>query len=201
MAGGIINYQREMDELQERSRRSSSFSLPYTESTPFPVKAGPGHITKGILKRLPGEKSYASGQTVANRVNTMVEFPGVTRFPKNGSGIIIGGKLTKSNTSVQNVGFRIWLYQISFPLDAASKDGNPLEIRWGRRDDRIGYMDFDTFSVGVDCAESQAYIGLGQSLLFSMNAGNSLYGLVQTLNPYVAMSEEELDFYLHISQD
>lgn len=44
----VIHYQSEMDALQERSRRSSAIQLPYTEINPFPVKAGPGRVSKGV---------------------------------------------------------------------------------------------------------------------------------------------------------
>lgn len=201
MSDDVVNYQQEMDALVERSRQNKSMVLPYTLHKPLPVQAGPGRVSKGMLKRLNGARSYAAGQTVAHKNNTMIEFPDVTRFDNNGSGIIIGAKLTKTNTLVQSVAFRLWLYQITFPLDPVTKDGNPYEIRWQRRDDRIGYLDFDTFYVGQDCAESQAYVGLGQSLLFTMGSANSLYGILQTLTPYPALSAEEMHLYLHISQD
>ena len=86
-------------------------------------------------------------------------------------------------------------------MDPVARDGRNHEIMWKRRDERIGYLDFETFIVGTDCVESQALIGIGQSLLFSLGEGNSLYGLVQTMSPYNAQANEEIDIYIHISQD
>jgi len=190
-----------MEELVIRSRANKDFKLPYTEHTPFPVKAGPGRIVKGQLRRLPGDRAYAAAESIAHNPDAVVTFNNVTRFANNGSGVIIGGKATKNTANVLNVGFRIWLYQSPFNLTAQGEDGGEFSIRWGRRDTRIGYLDFENFVMGTQCAESQGLIGLGQSLLFGMQEGNSLYGLVQTKRPYEAKSEEEIDFYLHISQD
>jgi hypothetical protein len=196
------NDQIEMEALVERSRHR--VELDYTESDPFPVKAGPGKIVKGTLTRLTGAKSYASGTSISNASGTMVTFKDVTRSIDNsgGSGIILGSKLTKNTQSIVNVSFRIWLYQTEFgsTLNPSNEDGGPLQIRWRRSDDRIGYLDFIDFTSGFDCAESYAYVGLGQSILFS-TITNNLYGLVQTLTPYEAISEEQFRFYLHCSSD
>jgi hypothetical protein len=209
------NDQAEMEALVGRSR--SRQQLDYADNSPLPVKAGPGRIIKGSLMRLTGDKSYGAGMSVSNANGTMVAFENVTRTltkdtnpygfvttnaPSTGSGVILGSKLTKNTMSINNVSFRIWLYQVNFAtsLNPASEDGSPLQIRWRRRDDRIGYLDFLDFTMGFDCAESYAYVGLGQSILFS-TITNNLYGLVQTLTPYQAISQEQFDFYLHVASD
>ena len=198
----MANDQTEMDQLRIRSK--AKVELDYSESDPFPVKAGPGKIVKGSLVRLTGSRSYASGTSIANALGTMVTFSNFTRAmgDEGGSGIILGSKLTKNTQSITNVSFRIWLYQTEFgsSLNPSGEDGGPLQIRWRRRDDRIGYLDFLDFNAGFDCAESYAYVGLGQSILFSTRT-NNIYGLVQTLTPYKAVSQEQLDFYLHVSSD
>lgn len=205
--------QEEMDRLVTISQKGRGQLVDvnrrvYTPTNPFPVQAGPGRIIKGSLKRLPGQKSYGAGESIASTVigpdgapNAGVIFPDVTRFSGGGSGVILGGKVTKTNTSVA-ASFRIWLYQRAFPLVPSENDGEPLQIRWGRRDDRLGYLDFDTFVSGFNCAESLGFIGVSQSLLFGMPMNsNTLFGLVQTKVPYVADSEEQIDFYVHVSQD
>jgi hypothetical protein len=125
------NDQTEMEALVERSRHR--VELDYTEADPFPVKAGPGKIIKGSLIRLTGNRSYASGTSIANASGTMVTFKDVTRSLDSGggSGIILGSKLTKNTQSITNVSFRIWLYQTEFgsTLNPSGEDGGPLQIR------------------------------------------------------------------------
>lgn len=196
------NYQSEMEGLVDRSR--AKVDLDYSENTPFPVRAGPGRIVKGSLIRLTGDKAYAGGMSISNAAGTMVTFENVGRAVAGAgaSGVILGSKLTKNSQVVNNASFRIWLYQINFAtsLNPAGEDGGQLQIRWKRRDNRIGFLDFLDFTMGFDCAEAYSYVGQGQSILFSTPT-NNLYGLVQTLTPYQAISEEQFDFYLHVSSD
>lgn len=110
--------EREANEEMERlvyyskPRRTQLFDYnnrPYSQSNPFSVQAGPGKIVRGDLKRLPSPRSYAAGESVANILDNAVGvvFPNVSRFPSGGSGVILGGKLTKNTTSILNVSFRI----------------------------------------------------------------------------------------------
>jgi hypothetical protein len=146
--------------------------------------------------------TYAANTLIGNTTNTTLSFSNTAR-KVSGTGQILSAKITKGGnagaaTIPSNLNLRLWLFN-SDPTPGVT-DGNTYLPTWANRTKRLGYVDFVTWTVGSDCAESVAS-PIVTPLGFSADASNKLYGVIQTVNSFVPSNSEIYEVSLTIIQD
>lgn len=155
-------------------------------------------LIEATLIRPADTVAYTANDAIADStsVPTAITFPNISRIG-SGSGLILTFKLTKS-TITANTAFRLWLYS-SNPV-VIPADNTTFQINNANRSSRIGYVDFVSPIVGIDCVE---YFGVPvfNQIAFKLTSGSSLYGILQVLGAYTPGSGEQFYFQIGVIQD
>lgn len=165
---------------------------------------------------------YAAGDMVANSTTGASVVP--LRFPAlrvpNGSGVITGGRIIKSDDDLVSASFRLWVFSKQ-PFAAAGypADNAALTLTYAAMQNFVGMLDFTSFidagsaNVAVanptrnqmpfSCARAQRMptddaITIGD---ITYNGTQLLYGVLEARAAYTPASAEQFTVWLDVQQD
>lgn len=166
--------------------------------------------------------AYAAGDIVANSTTGASVVP--LRFPAlrvpNGSGVITGARMLKSDDDLVNASFRLWVFA-NQPFAAAGypADNAALTLTYAALQSFVGYFDFTSFvdagsaNVAVanpsrniapfSCARSQRMptsdtITVGG---VTYDGTQLLYGVLEARAAYTPGNAEQFTVWLDVQQD
>lgn len=165
---------------------------------------------------------YAAGDIVANSTTAASVVP--LRFPAlrtpNGSGIITGGRIIKSDDDLVSASFRLWIFTKQ-PFAAAGypADNTALTLTYAAMQSFVGMLDFTTF---IDAGSANVAVANPTRNVMPYNASRAarsatndpytvggvtftgqslLYGVLEARAAYTPGSSEQFTVWLDCQQD
>ncbi len=177
------------------------------------------------MTRASGTTQYAAGDIVANSTSASLVVP--LKFPAcrtaNGSGIITGGRMIKSDDDVTAASFRLWLLtKQPFAAGSYPADNAALVLTYAALGYLIGYMDFSTFvdagsatsgNVAMSAAahrempfncERAARMPTDDSVIVGgkfYDGTKLIYGVLEAVGTYTPATLEEFTIWLDVQQN
>lgn len=166
--------------------------------------------------------AYAAGDIVANSTTGASVVP--LRFPAlrtaNGSGVITGGRVIKSDDDLTNASFRLWIFSRQ-PFAAAGypADNAALTLTYAAMQSFVGMIDFTTF---IDAGSANVAVANPTRNLLPFNCSRAqrmptsdtitvggvtydgtqlLYGVLEARAAYTPASAEQFTVWLDVQQD
>ncbi len=166
--------------------------------------------------------AYAAGDIVANSTTGASVVP--LRFPAlrtaNGSGVITGGRIIKSDDDLVNASFRLWVFSAQpFASAGYPADNAALTLTYAAMQNFVGMIDFTSF---IDAGSANVAVANPTRNMMPFNASRSqrmptsdtitaggvtydgtqlLYGVLEARAAYTPGNAEQFTVWLDVQQD
>lgn len=166
--------------------------------------------------------AYTAGDHVANSTTGASVLP--LRFPAlrtpNGSGVITGGRIVKSDDDLVNASFRLWIFTAPpFAAGSYPADNAALTLTYAAMQNYVGHISFATF-IDAGSANVSVAVPTRSRLPFNcsrvarmptsdtITVGNVtydgtmlLYGVLEATAAYTPGNSEQFTVWLDVQQD
>lgn len=177
------------------------------------------------MTRASGTSQYTAGDIVANSTSAAEVVP--LKFPAcrtpNGSGLITGGRMIKSDDDVTQASFRLWLLtKQPFATGSYPADNAALVLTYAALGYLIGYMDFSTFVDAGSAGSGNASMSAAAHREMPFNCARAarmptddsvivggqfydgtrlIYGVLEAVGTYTPASAEQFTVWLDVQQN